>query len=47
MLNRPLSLGVRHRALIIDCWERLGSVTFGLFMVGIILLLISLCAGNI
>ena len=29
--------GVRHRALIIDCWERLWSVTFCLFMVGIIL----------
>ena len=45
MLNRPLRLGICHRELVIEWWQALGRVTFGLFMTGLVLLLILLYAG--
>jgi hypothetical protein len=45
MLNRPLKLGIRHREIVIGCCQGPGRVTFGLFMAGLVLLLILLYAG--
>ena len=45
MLNRPLSLGIRHRELFIRWWQGLGRVTFGVFMTGLVLLIVLLWAG--
>jgi hypothetical protein len=45
MLNRPLRLGIRHRALVINFWQRLTPVAFGLLMGGLIMMLILSCAG--
>ena len=45
MLNRPLRLGVRHRAFVIGWWERLVPVTVGLFVAGLTVLLVLAYAG--
>jgi hypothetical protein len=45
MLNRPLRLGIHHREFLISWSQGLERVTFGLFMTGLILLLILLYAG--
>jgi hypothetical protein len=45
MLNRPLRLGIRHRELVIGWRQRFERVTFGLFITGLVLLLILLYAG--
>jgi hypothetical protein len=45
MLNRPLRLGIRHRALVINFWQRLTPVAFGLLMGGLIMLLTLSYAG--
>jgi hypothetical protein len=45
MLNRPLRLGIRHREFLISWSQGLDRVAFGLFMTGLILLLILLYAG--
>ena len=46
MLNRPLRLGIHHREFLISWSQGLGRVAFGLFMTGLILLLILLYAGR-
>jgi len=43
MLNRPLRLGVRHRAFVIGWWERLVPVTVGLFVAGLCVACHGLC----
>jgi hypothetical protein len=45
MLNRPLRLGIRHRAVVINFWQRLTPVAFGLLTGGLIMLLILSYAG--
>ena len=45
MLNRPLRLGIHHREFLIGWSPGLERVAFGLFMTGLILLLILLYAG--
>jgi hypothetical protein len=47
MLNGSLRRGIRHRELAISWWQRLGPVTFGMLVTGLILLLILLYAGVI
>jgi hypothetical protein len=45
MLNRPLRLGIRHRTIVVNWWQGFERVAFGVFMTGLILLLILLYAG--
>ncbi len=45
MLNKPLRLGVRHRALVIGFWQRLTPTALSLFMAGLIVSLIIAYAG--
>jgi hypothetical protein len=45
MLNRPLRLGIHHREFLVSWSRGLERVSFGLFMTGLILLLILLYAG--
>jgi hypothetical protein len=39
MLNRPLRLGIRHRALVLDFWHRLTPLAFALLIGGLIMFL--------
>jgi hypothetical protein len=45
MLNRPLRLGIRHRALVLDFWHRLTPLAFALLIGGLIMFLILIYAG--
>jgi hypothetical protein len=45
MLNRPLRLGINHREFRISWSQGLERFAFGLFMTGLVLLLILLYTG--
>jgi hypothetical protein len=45
MLNRSLRLGILRREFVINFWERLTPLAFGLLMGGLIMLLIVSYAG--